>query len=147
MLQPLDVVDLISQSLVVQGRRSSHITSATGPVESRYRYELDDGTVLRCAIGMLIPDDVYDESIEGAAVASLAINDGRWIAGGTSRCGTRALAEVLNRIPVLPHYLTYSVMCRMQEVHDFSEPRYWPQQFKCIRDQVTDYLTHMSLWT
>lgn len=60
--------DMVVEHLITQGRPSRK-TDETG-IGCLYRYELN-GKMLKCAIGALIPDDLYDVSMENVTFFGL----------------------------------------------------------------------------
>ncbi len=56
-----EIFDTVVGHLFEQGRPARPINRHL----CQYRHVADDGTVLKCAAGFLIPDDVYDKGMEG----------------------------------------------------------------------------------
>lgn len=57
-----EVYNKVRDHLLAQGEQSA------GMMGCQYRAERSDGTVLMCAIGCLIPDELYDDGLEGMDV-------------------------------------------------------------------------------
>jgi hypothetical protein len=55
-----EVFDFVVNHLLTQNKKAQQ-----GAGGCKYRLSLEDGSVLRCAAGCLIPDELYDERIEG----------------------------------------------------------------------------------
>lgn len=68
-----------------------------------YRWETDDGRVLKCAAGHLIEDDIYDPLMEGK-------DFGRLI---------KEVTKDLNHLKPFTNFIT-----DLQNMHDSIEPRY-----------------------
>jgi hypothetical protein len=72
-----------------------------------YRIKCEDGTVKKCAVGRLIPDHLYDSSIEGYTVADLYNEE-----------------EMLHKVlPKKYSKLGYEFLNILQQLHDFDN--YW----------------------
>jgi hypothetical protein len=74
-----------------------------------------------CAVGCLIPDDVYDPGAEGPTVANLRIKGGAW--SGSSTLRSNKLAAMLNAagIPATPE--VFQFLGAWQTLHD--SPYHW----------------------
>jgi len=93
-----EVFDFVKAHLLAQG--SKCVNS-----EGKCRYRSGD---LKCAAGCLIPDSVYDESMEGKSWDFLVGN---------------------GRVPKNHRYL----ISRLQRVHDCTAPDAWPGMLEEIR--------------
>lgn len=103
----------VRDHLLRQGRRAVWFEMRWSPCQ--YRTVATDGTVLRCAIGCLIPEDRYDEMIEGATIESL----------------TARLDPALGIDPSTdPHIL--DMLIRLQGIHDNGPPPSWPAQLTAM---------------
>lgn len=61
--------DLFTRSVTHVVRQGRPALDEDYPLHNcRYRQPADDGTVLMCAVGCLLPDEQYSEGIEGTAV-------------------------------------------------------------------------------
>lgn len=69
-----DIFDRVVTHLFTQKKQSKEPARGSTPCCCRYRYKSDDGTVLKCAIGCLIPDSEYKEGFEG----TFSMLTGRW---------------------------------------------------------------------
>lgn len=76
-----------------------------------YRLEVEDGKVLKCAVGCLIPDEHYDIRIEGAAVLP-NING-----------STRLLWNALNKSGIARRH--ERLLSELQHCHDDFLPSLW----------------------
>src|SRR5690606_37517326 len=80
--------------------------------EKECRYRGPDG--LKCAVGHIIPDELYTPDLEGKLFA----RDGQPI-----ECFNEIAAKLeLTRDNVL-------LLAALQDIHDFSEPHEWEQRF------------------
>lgn len=61
--------DKVAEHLIKQGRKAINSGAACS-----YRTEDERGDVLKCAIGCLIPDDMYNREFEGHGIARLFEN-------------------------------------------------------------------------
>lgn len=66
-----DIFDKVATHLLTQNKKSQDYFDLTGKLYCTYRNLLEDNTILKCAIGCLVPDDKYNESFEGKYVVSL----------------------------------------------------------------------------
>lgn len=66
-----EVFDKIVKGILAQGKQAIRNDRNT----CAYRVKKDDGTVLKCAVGMLIPDDKYELRLEGFTVRELCIGE------------------------------------------------------------------------
>jgi hypothetical protein len=70
MMTKQEIFDRVWNHLNAQGRAAAKQTPL-GQGACQYRAKLEDGTVLSCAVGCLIPDELYDEKLEGQTVEML----------------------------------------------------------------------------
>lgn len=93
--------------LMVTHLRNQKLRSAIYDGHNRYCvYRSPDG--LKCAVGVLIPDEFYDSNLEGQPASSLT-----------------------NLIPFLQNVDKY-FLDKMQEIHDFRSPNNWEEAFEDI---------------
>lgn len=59
-----DIFDYVAEKLMEQGEKAFNFESET----CQYRQEHTTGTVLKCAVGWLIPDEVYKTHFENDAL-------------------------------------------------------------------------------
>ena len=97
-----ETFDLVVNGLREQGRKS------LGP-DGDCAYRSCDG--LKCAVGMIIPDELYDEGMEGIGVGMLA------------REFPSLMPTVSPNIDILEH---------LQSIHDFSPVEQWESDFKAL---------------
>ena len=81
-----ELADKVLTSLRLQGRPSGSVFDA---YSCAYRRFEEDGTVLKCAAGWLIQDEVYDPMIEGAPVLSVGQTQGLPPATGPEQVAAR----------------------------------------------------------
>lgn len=82
-----------------------------GNVACSYRAEVD-GKVLKCAVGALIPDEVYKPEMENKNILGLTLN----------------FPEVCEPLKDVPKALLRD----LQYLHDTSQPRYWRQGLRDV---------------
>ena len=105
--------DIMVQHLRQQGRPSRDEVDGC-------QYRGPDG--LKCAVGALIPDELYNERMESKNIYSL-IKDGKF----------PALTELFAGINI-------HVLSDLQDTHDFNEPARWEQLFKeCAEEFGLNY--------
>lgn len=70
-----DIFDKVATHLLTQNKKSKDylkLNKDGKPIlDCTYRSLLDDNTILKCAIGCLIPDDKYNENFEGKSIIRL----------------------------------------------------------------------------
>jgi len=103
-----DVFDIVAWHLLWQNSRATAIDRV------KCMYRAPDGK--RCAIGWLIPDDVYSKALEFFGVRDIAQ---RLIEGEHAR-----FARFL--------YLHMSLLRALQEMHDANLPAEWPVMLRAI---------------
>lgn len=77
-----ETFDQICRGLIEQGEPSISMNG-----ECRYRLIKDDGTLLKCGAGQVVPDDSYDPRMEGGVVAFYEHDDPGQAALGTTTAG------------------------------------------------------------
>ena len=108
------VFDIVAKHLLTQNAQSK---SKTGYC----KYRNENG--LKCAIGVLIPDEVYSPKYEGTNITSLLeVHHGARI--------SRYLKKTFNVIS----YDDYNFCRNLQWVHDDSTPQYWRQYLETFAD-------------
>lgn len=83
-----------------------------GTTECRYRVIGADGTMLKCAVGALIPAELYKPIFEGTAINALRAIDaeiGKLFAG-----------------------VSYGLLRELQGIHDRRQPYEWPDQLRLL---------------
>jgi hypothetical protein len=108
-----DAFDIVAYQLLRQNERS------TGSDGVKCLYRSRDGR-RRCAIGWLMPDDVYSVGYEGSGVSNLA-------ALLFDRRGDMPFARMLYRM--LP------LLRRLQETHDAFAPAEWAGRLRMIAQE------------
>jgi hypothetical protein len=104
-----DLFDVIAWNLLRQNAK------ATAPDGVKCRYRAPDGK--RCAIGWIMPDDVYSEALEYRGVPDVAT-----VLMGTEYGGD--YARFLDR--------HIGMLNDFQEMHDARQPREWPVYLRAI---------------
>ena len=105
-----DIYNRVKAHLLKQGQRAS--IAGEGCM---YRLVLEDGTVLKCAIGGLIPDDKYDPKWEGKAawglISKQSFRDATGFYTEDGGAGTGFAKQ-------------------LQEIHDEWTPDHWEEQLR-----------------
>ncbi len=120
------VFDTVAAHLLSQGRRSWRGDKATGVGMCRLR--ADDGA--RCAVGCLLPDEVYDESLEGRTIDTI-MHTAEWQRGssGPYSCAAmparRAWDHLAGLAPEAADGQLGSLLGELQAVHDKMDPARW----------------------
>lgn len=134
----LSIFRRVREHLLAQGRRA---VSPTG-YGCRYRV-LDGDTVLRCAVGCLIPEEAYDPAVEGVGVLTLrpvsTAAGPRWDADSLP-CKSARLGQVLDAagIPATPE--VQELLDLLQKVHDVSPPAAWAERLEEIEARLVGTL-------
>lgn len=98
----------VEKHLLTQNKQASRTIPGTEITECRYRTE--DG--LKCALGCLIPDELYRDCIEGIPVGDLNLHE-IGLAG-----------------------IDVTLLTRLQDIHDIYPPEQWPDN---LRRAASDY--------
>lgn len=110
-----EVFDRVATHLLKQGRKALAPPSRSFEApKCMYRLECEDGTVLRCAVGCLIPDDRYEERIENKTFRSAEVN----------------LRDFLEFEPTDEQVRMLELL--QMEVHDIAAPEDWPMQLRAL---------------
>jgi hypothetical protein len=72
-MTPQEIFDTVARHLFTQGERAGRSPQWQGE-QFTCRYRGPHGT--RCAVGIFIPDDVYDHTMEGCGVTGLIVEHG-----------------------------------------------------------------------
>lgn len=108
--------DTVAKHLLDQGRRAMAANA------SNCAYRSEDGC--KCAVGVLIPDDVYDKSMEGMGIARLVdILDELEM--------PQALAQFI-KTELEPHL---PLLMSLQSVHDGFAPEKWAERLRYVAAQ------------
>jgi hypothetical protein len=102
-MTPQEIFDKVATHLLTQNKRS---IGFDGSVKC-CRYRALDGS--RCAVGCLIPDNEYSETMEGARV--------------------RKLTGVLDRLELRAHV---DLLAHLQATHDSYEPCQWRDNLRLV---------------
>ena len=100
-----EIFDEVVAHLRKQGCRSMRSYDGTGTLKCAYRGA--EGT--RCAIGCLIPDDRYDESLEGDNAEDPTVREAAGISSGDTL-----------------------LAIRLQNIHDGADPESWESSFSKV---------------
>lgn len=105
-------------------------------------YRADSGR-LKCAVGCLIPDDLYDPDIEGVGITQLTIKDdeqGELKFAPTSQWqhddAIHKFAQILNKTGIERSSETRAMLCDLQRLHDSEEPDYWEYCLNSIEAEL-----------
>lgn len=115
-----EIFNKVARHLLTQGR-----AAMVDSVACRYRMELEDGCVLKCAVGCLIPDEDYSESMEGRTL---------W--------GNNPVRTILRRIGVQDPDI--HMLCDLQACHDNYGASTWRDRMRdiairhCLDETVLD---------
>lgn len=97
-----EVFDFIAHHLLTQNEKALHIEE-DGEQNCKYRLKKEDGTVLRCAAGCLIPDEDYKDEIEGE----------KWVAA-------------IEKMKITDKH--NSIISGLQSIHDFQKVEVWERK-------------------
>ncbi len=89
--------------------------------ECRYR-SVKNGQELRCAIGALIPDSLYDDSIEGTCASAMA--------NSSNLFKKRAFAHIAKTYSGIGRSPLSFFLDDLQDIHDDNDPSEWEEQFE-----------------
>lgn len=99
-----EIVDLVVPSLLKQNMRSTMVTGNA----QHCAYRGKGG--LKCAVGFLIPDDIYDKSMEGLEVR-----------------------DIREKYPQLENVFVHNLLLsKLQFAHDYHYPDKWKEELKII---------------
>ena len=101
MISKQEIYDKVKAHLLTQNAKSYDVEN------DMCMYRHPDG--LKCAIGVLIPDDAYTPDMEGHNVTAMTLYPDLW----------DRFPEVLKEIPV-------SLLSALQSVHDDYDVHQWP---------------------
>lgn len=104
MMTDQDIFDTVAQHLLTQNRRST--------LGAMCEYRGADG--LKCAVGCLIPDELYLREMEGYTATDSRVKP--------------ALVSALGRSRDIP----MALLVALQKCHDMYEPHQWREQLKAI---------------
>ena len=83
-----------------------------------YRTTTPEGRVLKCAAGCLIPDDLYEPSMEGVNITAVLLN----CESLKERVGVRSVEDM-------------GFLRELQRVHDNTAPSFWPTQLTALAER------------
>ena len=117
--QCIDIIDLVETKLLEQGARSvklydCRLSKLAQPCALRG----DDG--MKCAIGWLVPDDVYTPALETVEDPVLELI----VIGKYEKCFGEQFYEKTE------------ILQELQYVHDHVDPSRWAKEFKRIRKEM-----------
>lgn len=108
-----EVFDKVANHLLTQNRKAINTGNLSPYVKCVYR--TDDG--LKCAIGCLIPDHLYDTKIEGC---SPNVNPDQAVSPG----GAMLSKILISQLGELTEQ-DYQFLKELQFIHDTCEVQYW----------------------
>lgn len=73
-MKPQEIFDTVAKHLIQQGCRATVSAGSRPDSDGLCQYRGPNGT--KCAVGALIPDDVYDAKMEGDTVTGLLVSFG-----------------------------------------------------------------------
>ena len=100
-----EIFTKVATHLLTQGKRSERFFDDDGEPGCAYR----SAAGLMCAVGCLIPDELYEPAIEGCTVAGDVVQSVLREAGIRAGYGER----------------TDSLLYELQNIHDYEEPYKW----------------------
>lgn len=111
-----EIFDKVATHLLTQGEKSmlphDHVVFLNPHLNIECAYRGENG--LSCAVGCLIPDDKYDEYIEGKGVSEVnAVCNMNW------------------------NYRQVQLLWELQSVHDDTPIHLWQQQLKLVADEYS----------
>lgn len=111
MLTNQEIYDKVKGHLLTQGVKSklSHVLVGFGSCAYRGR---DNA---KCAVGCLIPDELYDYKIEGKAVL-----------------GSPLLVSILTKLGISDE--SYGLLVTLQGIHDNYDPEYWASKLHTVAE-------------
>lgn len=104
------VFDQVARHLLTQNTKAINDLGVC-----KYRFRLNDNTILKCAVGFLIADDEYSQEIEGSLYGSYDFN------------------EFFGFEEKAPHFY---LLRRLQQLHDKHSVIIWKEKLKQI---ATDF--------
>lgn len=99
-----EIYNTVRDHLLAQGKPAT--------IKGVCAYRGDDG--LKCAVGCLIPDELYSRDLEGQSVQSTDV------------------FKVLTRAGVVESTEQASLLTRLQYVHDVYEPEEWASRLRTV---------------
>lgn len=100
------VFDQVARHLLTQGSKAINDLG-----NCKYRLELNDGTILKCAVGCFIADDEYSSEIEGSIY------------------GSYYFREFFSFKGEAPHFF---LLRRFQKLHDNTSAYLWKEKLEKI---------------
>ena len=110
--QCIDIIDLVETKLLEQGVRSIKVWPGSCALRGA------DG--MKCAIGWLVPDDVYTRRLETVEDPVLELI----VIGKYEKCFGEQFYEKTE------------ILQELQYVHDHVDPSRWDEEFKRIRKEM-----------
>ena len=121
------VFDKVVDHLLEQ-RKQSTVNDVLAPGGYRCMYRGNSG--LKCAIGALIPDDLYTSSMENAGVGYMLLNNPKLAKHLDIKIGKKRPSEGDTA------YKEERLLIKLQNIHDVREVEEWE---KLLRDLAWDY--------
>jgi hypothetical protein len=136
----MQVMDYIVSNLLIQGEKSQESVfdyetetwDSSGDCVYRGFIRDDQGTIidtLKCAVGHIIDDDVYDDHLESQTIDNPSVID----AVRTSCENWEITDNSLGMLLIL------------QRIHDMIDPKNWEENFVYVRKEILDEFDGRSL--
>ena len=145
-----------------------------GGAMCRYRhYDETSGTMLKCAVGCLIPDEFYDEKAEGIGITAVFPLEGEWMRSTAAHSTwlssltqrimeerEQALCKMLNDSRISATAEMHTLLKMLQSIHDERPPEEWEAALEAFRietlplakadqmsnDEEREFFTPMCGW-
>jgi hypothetical protein len=114
MMNQQKIFDKVVDHLLTQKERSADVY---GDKDCLYRAYKEDGKVLKCAVGCLIPDDKYNTGMEGDLITFYDYF---------------AEDETMNPDPEVFTNDNFSLLEHLQQIHDTFEVHEWPYRLQLL---------------
>lgn len=122
-----EIFDTVATHLLTQGHKAFDLNC---------KYHAKNGD--KCAIGVLIPDELYDPVIEGFGVASSvsALFRERRNPGNPEQmmgCKSSTIMKILCDLDIKEE--DWALLMQLQTTHDLLEPEEWSEALHCIAER------------
>lgn len=114
----VDLITYASELLINQAEQSAIFD---GGLRCKYRLTKQDGTVLKCAVGFLIPESQYKSTMEDTEVLDLKVKF------------PKAFVHILKKFKLEDDEIFGELLRDMQQIHDFHKTSEWPEQFETLK--------------
>lgn len=128
-----EIFDKVTVHLLTQKKKAQRVNNlslfvSVNPESPICTYRSPEG--LRCAIGCLIPDELYDPVIEGISLNIVTISEDT---GTEQESGANKLLEILSIIGIERNNLKF--LRDLQDVHDGSGVGDWKVILRCVANE------------